>query len=96
MWDVSAASLACTAAIQCAKGKKSQQLDEIARQAIDPVTIETTTTNDTLTIMWTKEDTSRNMMVRSVAYKFMQTLLLVPAQEMKNIIQEHTAAKGIK
>ena len=46
--------------------------------------------------MRAKEDTSRNMMVRSVAYKFMQTLLLVPAQEMKTIVQEHTAAKGIK
>ena len=35
-------------------------------------------------------------MVRSIAYNFMQTLLLVPDQEMKTIVQEHTTAKGIK
>ena len=93
---MSVASLACTAVIQYAKGKKSQQLDEILRRAIDPVTIETTTTNDKLTIMRAKEDTSCNMVVQSVAYGFMQTLLLVPAQEMKTIYQKHTAAKEIK
>ena len=84
-----------TVAMQYTKGK-TQQLDEIARQENDPVTIETTTTNDKLTIMPAKEDTSSNMVLQSVAYGFMQTSFFVPAQEIKTIYQEHTATKGIK
>ena len=94
--DMSVATLACTAAMQCANGKKSEQLNELTNNAINPVSIQTTTTSDKLTIMKAKQDTSRNMMVRSIAYDFMRTSLLVPAQEMKTIVQEHTAAKGIK
>ena len=94
--DMLIASLACTAAMQCSVGKKSLQLNELANKSINPVTFKTTTTSDTLTIMTAKGDTSRNMMVRSVAYDFMRTSLLIPAQEMKKIVQEHTTAKGIK
>ena len=71
-------------------------MNDLTNKSINAVSIQTTTTSDELTIMKTKQDTSRNMMVRSIAYDFMRTSLLVPAQEMKTIVQEHTAAKGIK
>ena len=86
----------CTAAMQCGEGKKAIELDVIAHNAAKPVKFATEQTTNHMTILKASADTSRNVLIRSVAYDFMQKTLLLPSQEIKRVQQEHAKAKSIK
>ena len=57
---------------------------------------ETKQSTNPITIIKTKEDSSRNLLIQSVAFEFLNTSLLLPSQEIKRIQQEHATAKSQK
>jgi hypothetical protein len=85
-----------TAALQCSEGKKSVEIDIMTRQALCNVELNVQTTVDPLVIIKAKGACDRNLLIRSVAYEVVNRSLIVPVQEMKRIVQEHSAAKIIK
>ena len=87
---------ACTAVMQCAEGKKQVELDILTRNAVEGVEFQTQKSTNLITIIHAKNNTDRNLLVRSVAFEFLNTSLLLPSQEIKRIHQEHMSAKGVK
>ena len=87
---------AMTAALQCSEGKKSVEIDIMTRQALGNVDFNVRTSVDPVVIMKAQGKSDRNLLIRSVAYDVVSRSLIVPVQEMKRIVQEHSAAKSIK
>jgi hypothetical protein len=85
-----------TAALQCAEGKKSVEIDIITRQALRNVDFNVRTSVDPVVIIKAQGKSDRNLLIRSVAYDVVSRSLIVPVQEMKRIVQEHSQAKSIK
>ena len=73
-----------------------QQQDEMTQISINPFSFETAQTSDKLTIIKVKENNTPDFLARIIACKFMKTSLLVPACEMKIIVQEKDSAQVIK
>ena len=76
--------------------KKAQELDCVARKAIDMQEYKVFTTNGAKANDMVEQDQSRNLLVRSVAYDAMSKSLILPSQEIKTIVQDHATAKSIK
>jgi len=49
-----------------------------------------------MTILKANKNMSRNVLIRSIAYDFMNKTLLLPSQQIKRVHQEHMKAKSIK
>ena len=84
--------------LQCnvQKEKKAAELGMVQDEAMNLIPFVENETNEVMTIVKAKQDTSRNLLVRSVAYNIMKQTLLLPSQEIKQIQQEHFEAKSIK
>ena len=94
--DIAVANHACTAAMQCGEREKAVELESIAHSVLKPVAFSTRNTRDDLTILKARRDTSRNLLIRSVAYEILNKTLLLPSQEIKRIQQEQLVAKDTK
>jgi hypothetical protein len=88
---------ACSAAPQCAEGKKATEINIVAREALGTIAYKSVLTNPNSTVIFqAQQDSSRNLLIRSVAFDVINRTLIVPVQEMKRVVQEQNAAKGIK
>ena len=96
MKDADTLAGACTAAMQCAKGKKAIELDLITKKAVHAIEYTQKQSTNPWTIIKAKSSDSRNLLIRTVAYDFMKTSLLLPSQEIKRVQQEHANARKVK
>jgi hypothetical protein len=87
---------ACTAAMQCSDGKKATELELMSRKALGGIDVNQTVTSEPTLIFRAKKNPNRNLLIRQVAYDIVNRTLILPQQEMKRIVQEHAAARGIK
>ena len=72
------------------------ELEQMARTAINiqPFTVQHTT--KPMTILRAKRLSSRNLLIRSAAYDFLNKSLLPPSQEIRKVHQERLDAKSTK
>ena len=94
--DTAVANHAFTAAMQCGEGKKAVELESVTRRVLKPVAFSSSDTQEKITILKPKEDISRNLLIRSLAYEILNKTLLVPSQKINRIQQEHQVAKEKK
>ena len=78
------------------KVKKSIELELITRKAVNGIEYTQEQSTNPLTIIRAKSSDSRNLLIRTVAYDFMNTSLLLPSQEIKRVQQEHANARQVK
>ena len=71
-------------------------MESITRRVLKPFHLFTRNTRDNVTILKTNRDTSRNLLIRSVACEILKKTFLLPSQEIKRIQQEHIVAKDAK
>ena len=88
----------CTAAMQCASGKKAVELGVFQKDALKVSNFNVTKPNpdEIVVLRPSNNNTSRNLLIRSVAYDILNQMLLLPSQEIKRINQEHIDAKSVK
>jgi hypothetical protein len=89
---------ACSAALQCAEGKKATEINIVAQEALGIIAYKSvlTSPNSTVIFQEVEQDSSRNLLNWSVAFDAINRKLIVPVQEMKRVVQEQNAAKGIE
>ena len=94
--DDDLAAGACTTAMQSSSGKKSVELEQTAWTTINiqPFTVQHTT--KPMTLLRAKGHNSRNLLIRSAAYDFLNKTLLLPSQEIKKVHQEYLDVKSTK
>jgi hypothetical protein len=88
---------ACSAALQCAERKKATEVNIVAREALGTIAYKSVLTNPNSTVIFrAQQDSSRKLLIWSEAFDVINCTLIVPVQEMKRVVQELNAAKGIK
>jgi hypothetical protein len=89
--------LFCSTTIQCAEGKKATEINIVAPEALGTITYKSVLTNFNSTVIFQAEqDSSRNLLIWSVAFDVINRTLIETVQEMKGVVQEQNAAKGIQ
>ena len=89
------AGFAAVASLQCGTGKKSKELATTLSETMAPVKIREATTSDEMVIMRASKETTRNLLIRTVAFNAINKSVVVPAQEFKDISQEIANAKKV-
>ena len=70
---------ACLAATQTPSGKKSEEIEEIARASMAPVAVDVIRTTDPMVVLRARGGLSRNLLIRGAAYDtvIQRTILLI-------------------
>ena len=74
---------ACLAATHTPSGKKSEEIEEIARSSMAPVAVDVIKTIDPMVILRARGGPSRNLLIRGAAYDTIQQRTILPIQEIK-------------
>ena len=91
-----AASNAMISALQIGTGKKATELAILSESIMSPVTVDNITTTDPVVILKARGNTSRNLIIRSAAYDIINRSTVIPAQKIKDVMQELNRAKKVK
>lgn len=96
--DKNLAGNACTAAMQCSTVKESVELGVVQTDALGLIefSAKEKSVRDTSLMNSKEKYTSRNLLIRLVAYDIMNRSLLLLSQKIKRELQEHAKAKSIK
>ena len=94
--DAKIMSSSCTTTMQYGEGEKAVELDVMAQGASKDIKFARKDTTNQIKILKEKEDTSCNILIRSVVFEFMNKTLFLSSQEIKRAQQGCMKAKAIK
>ena len=87
---------ACVSALQVGTGVNATELVIIYEEAMNPRPLNQITTSNPVVIFQACTDSSRNLLIQSAAYDIANRTTVIPAQKLKDVMQDITAAKKIK
>ena len=90
-----AAAHACVSAMQIGTGRKSTELSVIRERVMAPVQLLIKTTTDPHVIIRARNNESRNLLIRSAAYQIINKTTVIPAQKLKDAMQEIADSKKV-
>ena len=70
----------CIAETQTPPGTKSEEIEEIARNSMAPLSVDAIRTTDPMVILRAKGRSSRNLLIRDTAYDTVQKRTIIPIQ----------------
>ena len=71
---------ACLAATQTPSGKKSEEIEEIARSSMAPVAVDIISNTDPMVILSAQGRPSRNFLILGAAYETVHQRKIIPIQ----------------
>ena len=74
---------ACLSATQTPSGKKSEEIEDIARAFMAPVAVDVIRTTDPMVILIAQGRPSRNLLIRGASYDTVHQMTIFPIQEIK-------------
>jgi hypothetical protein len=77
---------ACTAAMQCADGKKAIELELMSRKLLSGIDVNQRLSSEPALMFRVMENLNQNLLIRQVAYDIVSHMLLFPQQEMKQVV----------